>query len=749
MAYYGDLFIFGALLTACGSMLFYFLAWRGKEQFHSLAQNFFRVTTGLVSLAIATLLYLILTHDFSVAYVFSYSSTDLPLGYLIASLWGGQEGTFLLWLFFTAIMALVMMRTAGKFEVGNMFFVNLFVICLLVILIKKSPFEPLPVFRTEGAGLNPLLQNFWMQIHPPLMFVGFSAALFPFVFGMTALVERNYETWAESARKWTMFAWVLLGTSLVMGGYWAYVTLGWGGFWAWDPVENSSFIPWIFLAAQVHVLFIKRNRRGLMRFSLFIVALTFWSVLYGTFLTRSGVLADFSVHSFVDLGLNNFLIGGLFLFILIGLTLLIYRWRDINPDKPFSNIFSRSYMLTLGILALFIGGALTLIGTSAPLLTRVTDNPSAVGLDYYFVTMTPIAIVIMTLMGLFPAFRWNNGVAKPKLLITGFVTFVVTSLTLLAIGFTSEIIYLFFFGAAAMAIVVNSYVIITDIINKNFQPGYLSHVGLALAMVGAAVSAGFEVKKTLKLPMNETVTYHDYDLRFTHMSDHNKGFDAMVDINNRRSNDHFVAALPHEFPKNQEGVMRKPHVAKYLTYDLYIAPVSMEQAANTDNNQFTFEKGETKKIDKYEITFHDFTLSSHDAQGKTTAEAELTVAYDGKSEAVAPSISVDGEDVDITPALFDEEHGSVMIAGVASETGGVVLKVMGMFMPPPTQSSATLMIELSEKPLINLFWLGTIICFASGAWSIRNRRRRLKNESTRIDRIGDDTVEPVKKEIAL
>ena len=171
-------------------------------------------------------------------------------------------------------------------------------------MLKKSPFELAPVVNAKRSGLNPLLQNFWMTIHPPIMFLGFLGAVFPFCFALTALVERKYHLWSEAARRWTMFAWSTLGVSLVMGGYWAYETLGWGGFWAWDPVENSSLIPWLFLTAQVHSLFIKQQRRGLMRFSLFVVCLTFWSVLYGTFLTRSGVLADFSVHSFVDLGIN-------------------------------------------------------------------------------------------------------------------------------------------------------------------------------------------------------------------------------------------------------------------------------------------------------------------------------------------------------------------------------------------------------------------------------------------------------------
>ena len=279
MAYLGDFFIYTAVSCSVLSLIGYFLVWRGNDQYRPISRNFFRVATASVVGALTVLMYLILTHDFSVAYVFSYSSTDLPLDYLISTLWAGQEGTFLLWVFYSGLLGLVMMRTAKRFEAGNMFILNLFLISILLILIKKSPFELLPMFRAEGSGLNPLLQNYWMVIHPPIMFAGFSGVVFPFCFAMTALIERKYQTWAEAARRWTLFAWSLLGISLIMGGYWAYETLGWGGFWAWDPVENSSLIPWLFLTTQIHALFIKRQRRGLMRFSLIAVCLSFWAVL--------------------------------------------------------------------------------------------------------------------------------------------------------------------------------------------------------------------------------------------------------------------------------------------------------------------------------------------------------------------------------------------------------------------------------------------------------------------------------------
>ncbi len=725
VAHLGDFFIFTAAIGALLSAVFYFLAWRGKEHFQSLGRRFFHLTTVATIGALGTLMYLILTHDFSVAYVYSYSSTDLPLHYLIATLWGGQEGTFLLWLFYTVVLGTIMMFTAKQFERGNMFFLNLFVLSLLLIMIKKSPFEIMPVFREEGAGLNPLLQNFWMTIHPPIMFSGFAGTVFPFVFALTALVERKYHVWSEAARRWTLFAWGTLGVSLILGGYWAYETLGWGGFWAWDPVENSSLIPWIFLTAQVHSLFIKRQRRGLLRFSLFAVCMSFWSVLYGTFLTRSGVLADFSVHSFVDLGINAFLVSGLFFFIGLGLFFLVFRWRDITPEPSYSKVASRSYLVTLGVVVLFIGGLLVLIGTSAPLLTRVTENPSNVGQNYYFTTMTPVAVCILLLISLFPVFRWNDGLSRKKLLIIGGSVFAVTVLSLLLTGFTSEIIYLALFGAAAWAFVVNSYVLYESIRLNRWQPGYLSHCGLAIALTGAALANGFETKQQVNLVQNQPQTVMGYQLTFTDTHPTEKGFDCHVTVS--RGDEQFVAALPHEFPKNQEGVMKKPHVENYLTYDLYFSPSSIELPKEQRQGEYFLTKGETVQVDKYAVTFHRFEMGNHgDQDSAMSAAARITIAYDGKTEDLAPELVVRGNEVTPIYSRFDNDRGSVFIAGIRPEDGGVRLAFEGEFVPAGTSTPGLLVIELSKKPLIQLFWVGCFLAFLGGFLSMYDRRRRQK-----------------------
>lgn len=733
MAHLGNYFIVAAAGCTIFSMVFYFLTWRGADNRRHTARLFYKFTTAFVVMAIATLLYLIITHDFTVAYVHSYSSTDLPLGFLISTLWGGQQGTFLLWLFYCSLMGLLMMYTAKKFESGNMVFLNLFNLSLLLMLIKKSPFELLPVFQSEGAGLNPLLQNFWMQVHPPIMFIGFAAIVFPFCFAMTALVERKYDLWAESARKWTLFAWATLGTALVMGGWWAYETLGWGGFWAWDPVENSSFIPWIFLTAQIHALFIKRQRSGLLRFSLFVVCLSFWSVLYGTFLTRSGVLADFSVHSFVDLGINTFLVAGLLVFVGLGSFFLIWRWSDIKPEPSFSTVNSRSYLVTIGVVVLFLGGLLTLLGTSAPLLTRLTEKPSNVGLEYYFATMTPVAIAILFLLALFPSFKWKEGLQRPKLIYYGASTALLTVIILFATGFTREIIYLLLFGAASWALLSNGFVVIDSLIaKKTFSAGYLAHVGLALALVGATVSAGFDQTQTVRLPQGETVSALGYDMRFTHMQDNPKGFDCHVEF--AKGDEKFTAVLPHEFPKNAQGVMRKPFIKYYLSNDLYVAPMAMEGMDGNDPSVIQITRGGSQWYDKYRFSFEKFEFDDPNAEMPKTIATVLTVEYGKSKETLKPLLDLTKEEVNTSTVVFDNGHSSVQIVGVSPQDGTVALRIKSDLIPIFEPKTSTLIIELSKKPLIILFWIGSLIAFMAGVIAMIDRKRRAdsaltKNES--------------------
>ncbi|MFQ5607449.1 MAG: cytochrome c biogenesis protein CcsA [Candidatus Zixiibacteriota bacterium] len=744
LANLGDVFIYGATILIAGAAISYAQAWRGRQALQKPARALFIGGAGCLVAASVVLMTLILQHDFSVSYVANYSSTDLPLHYLISTFWGGQEGTFLLWLMYIGIMGVVLMYTAGKkYEYGALFYLSLVSLSILVIILKKSPFETLPFTPAEGSGLNPLLQNYWMVIHPPTMFVGFAAAAFPFVFALTALSQRSYDDWAEKSRRWTLFAWLALGIALVEGGYWAYETLGWGGFWAWDPVENSSFIPWIFLTTQVHSTFIRKQRGGLMRFSLFMVCLTFLSVLYGTFLTRSGVLADFSVHSFVDLGINNFLIGGLFFFMFVTGALFMWRWSDIRSGSSFTTVASRSYVVTLGIVVLFLGGILTLLGTSAPILTRFTDTPSAVGLNYYQITMNPIAISILALLTLFPTFKWDSGLQRKWVLLVAGGVAVLTYINLLTFANIPSQTYLIILSLAPAAVWVNGYFLWLRTRGRYIASPYLIHVGLAVLLVGATVSAGLESGAKVILPRGEEVHAMGHHLTFTGINRDGIYEQQYIQITDADGGAPFLASTGSRLQVRDNSVMRTPHVEQRLLYDIYLAPLAVETMGDPDPGLLTFSKGQSQTLGKYEFTFTGFEVSSHGDDGQTAnrAEALLTVTYDGKKENVRPALIVQQTGLQPVTVPFDGGAGEIHIESIDAESGSVALIFAGDFVPArqnPLQ--LVLVVEMTFKPLINLFWLGSILIFIGGTLSLT--RGTQKRKEKRTERLAQPSSEP-------
>ena len=317
---------------------------------------------------IAVLFIALFNHWFEFDYVWRHSSLDMPMQYIASCFWEGQEGSFLLWLTWHMILGWVLIRTAKTWEYGTLFalsLVQLFLASMLLgiylgdlklgsspfILIRELPdniglpwtqmsdyLMRIPAFR-DGQGLNPLLQNYWMVIHPPTLFLGFAAVTIPFLFAMTGLWEKRYTEWVQPALPWTFFGISILGTGILMGGAWAYEALSFGGFWAWDPVENSSLVPWLTLVAAGHLMMVVKHKKTAPATAIFLALLSFLLVLYSTFLTRSGILGDTSVHAFVDLGLNGQLLALLGFFTLGSLGIFFWHQRKM-PKSPSEDAFS-------------------------------------------------------------------------------------------------------------------------------------------------------------------------------------------------------------------------------------------------------------------------------------------------------------------------------------------------------------------------------------------------------------------------
>ncbi|MER3329105.1 MAG: cytochrome c biogenesis protein CcsA, partial [Candidatus Kapaibacterium sp.] len=300
----GQILIYVAFGLSVISGIFYLIA-KDKPGLLKLGRfAYYGVTATMLAISMY-LLSNILSHNFQMTYVWEYSSTTLPLNLLISTFYAGQQGSFLLWgLTLTLIgFFLIPYLKERNYEYITMGIFVLVIAFILLILIFKSPFEF--VWETyadqnvevgftpkEGRGLNPILQNYWINIHPPILFLGYSAMTIPYIFAIAGLLKKDYRKWIRLALPWTLFASAILGLGLMLGGLWAYETLGWGGFWAWDPVENSSLIPWLTAVTLVHTMYIHQKTGGLIKTNFVLAFLTFLFVLYATFLTRSGVLGD-------------------------------------------------------------------------------------------------------------------------------------------------------------------------------------------------------------------------------------------------------------------------------------------------------------------------------------------------------------------------------------------------------------------------------------------------------------------------
>src|SRR5205823_4604033 len=328
----------------------------------------------LVVVAVAILLRALLAHDFSLEYVAAYSSSTLPVQYTVAALWGGQKGSLLFWAFmltlFTAIVQIQNRdrnRALMPYVTATLMTIAFFFLALLTFV--TDPFERLPVAAREGADLNPLLQNYWMAIHPPSLYTGYVSASVPFAFGAAALITgRLDDSWIRSTRRWAIFSWFFLTLGNLFGARWAYEVLGWGGYWAWDPVENAAFMPWLVMTAYLHSVMIQERKDMLKVWNLALIGMAFGLTLFGTFITRSGVIS--SVHSFTQSGLGPFFMWFLGFELVVATALIVWRLPLLASENQLESFLSREAAFLFNNLVL-LGICFTIFwGTIFPVISE-------------------------------------------------------------------------------------------------------------------------------------------------------------------------------------------------------------------------------------------------------------------------------------------------------------------------------------------------------------------------------------------
>ena len=390
----GNLFLGGGLAAALATMAICFAQ---KIPSARLVKIFAATSAGFVTAASLLLWILIFENDFSVEYVASYSSTTLPTIYKVSTFWAGQQGSFLLWLLVHAIIGAVLTCRRTSAAALGIYFLLQSILVLLVL--AKSPFAEHSAQVFEGVGLNPLLQDFWMAIHPPIIFVGYALLAVPFALSLgTLLTEANSRSWLEEARRWTLAAWSFLGAGIFIGGYWAYKVLGWGGYWGWDPVENSSLVPWLLAAVLLHLINLAQKKSAVLSVAHVAATFTYSLVIYGTFLTRSGILGDFSVHSFAGSDIGVAIASANALVLIGGLLIILVKAKNFPQGKMYDAHNSAAFMILLSCLLIIFIAAIVWIGMSMPLLSQLFGEAAAVDTDFYVKSTAPIALTLAALM---------------------------------------------------------------------------------------------------------------------------------------------------------------------------------------------------------------------------------------------------------------------------------------------------------------------------------------------------------------
>ncbi len=735
----GSILLKLAFAACLASVVCYFQHHRsGSGAMLRAGRYLFFTTVVLVVATAATLLTLILTHQFQYTYVWSYSSRDLPTPLLISTFYAGQEGSFSLWTLFTAIIGLFLIRhSSGKgYEAQVMSVFGLIELSLLLILNVKSPFirvwESWPdqvqagFLPANGRGLNPLLQNYWMVIHPQVLFSGFAAMGVPYAYAVAALLKRDYTNWIRPATPWIVFAGLILGTGIMMGGFWAYETLGWGGYWGWDPVENSSLVPWLVALAAIHMILSQRRSGAFIRTNLFLGMLCFLMVLYSTFLTRSGVLGDTSVHSFVDPGMLVYwlLVGLIVLFAGIGLGMLALRWKEMPRVPARHAYYSREFALFLGASALVVTAVLVSIGTSSPLITDLLHGKkSAVDTSYYVTTTVPLGIIISLLTGLGQLLWWTRSDMKEflrGLVVPALLGFVVALAVTLLVGVETLVgVLLFGAGFSLFTNLQVGWKIVKG--NPKFAGGAVAHIGLAVMLFGFVASSRYDQKQTISLSQGTPTQTMGYTLTYVGYSPVDKeryAFNVDVEHGGER---YRVAPIMY-YSSYNDGLMRNPDILNLITKDFYVAPLSLEQKgdATAGLQKVEMRKGETKAVGDLQIRFVDFDFPEDQKEAMMEGRdvrigAKIEVrGYGQKPQTLVPvKLIRKGETSDLPVQLgnrYEFTISSFRPDREAQENMVVELGVRDLRAAANGGADADVLVaEASVKPFINLVWSGVII----------------------------------------
>lgn len=730
------------------------------------------------------LYYLCANHYYEYLYAYKHSSRELEPKYLLACIWEGQEGSFLLWSMWHCVLGSIVILTAKKREALVMTVVNAAQIFLILMIlgvyvfntrIGSSPFMLTrnelegPIFSQanylsfikDGVGLNVLLRNYWMVIHPPVLFLGFASTLIPVGFAFSSLVNKDWGGWIKPVLPWALFSALALGTGIMMGGKWAYESLSFGGYWAWDPVENASLVPWLILIAGLHCMVIYKSTGRALRAAFLFTLLTYLFVLYSTFLTRTGILGDTSVHSFTSKDMTmNVLIGLYVLGVTIPLfTLFFKNYKHIPAINNEENISSREFWMFIGALVLFLSALFIIAVTSLPVYNKIFGTNLADPQDREFTynkVMVLVAIVIGLLTGAGQFLKYRKTTKKYFLQknIWPF-SIALTAIVLLAIFYPVKYdskgpgflitIYLALFATIYSVAANATYVFSTLKGNLKAGGSAIAHFGFALMICGMLISSSnklvisdnsktgimvaFDKDPTGRNQENamenltlikgvptemgkysvtflndsasrkeKTRTY--YNLHFQHKDKDNK------------VNEDFVLA-PDSYKMKDNNLTSNPDTRHYLTHDIFTY-VSAINIADKDADTTTFRNHEIKIGDSIFYSKGYIVLNGilknpdnerfHFKPTDTALVADLTAFSEkGTSYKLYPGLTIHNMTIDLLDDTSVTQNLFVRFTGISD---GNKFKIGVKEYDKPTDY---ITVKAYVFPYINLVWAGLVI----------------------------------------
>lgn len=562
------------------------------------AENAVYAVFGFLTIASSVLIYALVTRDFQIEYVARYTSNGLPMTYTIAAFYAGQEGSLLLWGWLLSIFAAIVTfqnrkknRELLPYVLTVLMTVTMFFVFLMVFV--TNPFETFNYRPPDGQGLNPLLQNPGMLFHPPTLLIGYVGLTVPFGFAIAALITGQLDAvWIKTTRKWTIVSWFFLTAGNMLGMEWAYVELGWGGYWAWDPVENASFMPWIIATAYLHSVMIQEKRGMLKVWNIVLIIFSFLMTLFGTFITRSGLIA--SVHSFGESSLGWIFLIFLITSLAVSLTLLIFRLPQLKSKNSLDSFLSKESSFLYNNL-LLVGIAFTVLwGTLFPIISEAIRGVKiTVGPPFFNAVITPMGLGLLFLMGICPLIAWRKSsvsnlfkkffipstaaaAGAVVLFIFGIRSFYALISYALCIFVLITLFLEFFYGTRTRHSLFKEgyHKALWNLVirNKRRYGGYVVHFGVVLIFISLSANT-FNLEKQITLKKGESFSFKEYKIRYDSLVDYPTATKHVVAATlSIFNNEHKVAVLVPEKTlfKNQEQPTTEVAIHTTLKEDLYV-----------------------------------------------------------------------------------------------------------------------------------------------------------------------------------